>query len=72
MYFIYYILFTYEQLELDPNEVALNLTGNIEEDSELYKIAYTYIKDISFVHGFTLSAHDKSIESHSNYILLGG
>ena len=69
--FIYYILFTYEQLELDPSEVALNVTGSIEEGSDLYNMAYTYIKDISFVITFMLLHQGESVESYSNYILLG-
>ncbi len=44
--FIYYILFTYEQLGLDPDKVALYLSGKVERDDENYSIAYNYIRDI--------------------------
>ena len=47
--FIYYLLFTAEQLELDPEEFELILLGNITENSDYYNIAYTYIKNISFL-----------------------
>lgn len=47
--FIYYLLFTAEQLELDPEEFELVLLGNITENSDYYNIAYTYIRKISFL-----------------------
>ena len=47
--FIYYLLFTLEQLKLDPSEINLILSGEISEESENYKIAYTYIKNVSFL-----------------------
>ena len=46
--FIYYILFTTEQLGLNPETFQLVLLGNIIEDSSLYKIAYKYIRNVSF------------------------
>ena len=45
--FIYYILFTAEQLQLNPEEFPLTLIGNISEEDDLYKIAYTYIRNVS-------------------------
>ncbi len=45
--FIYYILFTLEQLHLDPETVTLRLFGSIEEDDNLYSICYKYIKNVS-------------------------
>jgi len=46
--FIYYILFTAEQLNLNPEEFKLLLMGDIEKESELYEILYNYIRNISF------------------------
>jgi hypothetical protein len=45
--FIYYILFTFEQLLLNPETTKTYLTGRILEQDSLYKIAYTYIRHIS-------------------------
>ena len=45
---IYYLLFTFEQLQLNPNETPLIIFGEIEEDSEVYKLLYKYIRNISF------------------------
>ncbi|MFD2725865.1 DUF3822 family protein [Hyunsoonleella rubra] len=46
--FIYYILFTSEQLELDPETFDLVFLGNIEEGDSLYEIAHKYIRHLSF------------------------
>ena len=47
--FIYYLLFTLEQLQLDPSEIDLWLLGTIMKQSENYDILYTYIKNIDFL-----------------------
>ncbi|AUS06689.1 DUF3822 family protein [Pseudotamlana carrageenivorans] len=46
--FIYYILFTAEQLNLSPETLKLIFLGAIAKDDPLYKIAYKYIRNISF------------------------
>lgn len=46
--FIYYTLFCMEQLQLNPETVPLELLGDIEENDENYKMAYTYIRNIAF------------------------
>lgn len=69
--FIYYILFTAEQLEMNPEEFQLTFLGKIETDSELYKIAYTYIRNINFIKSSTCFFNeDDDFSNHSNYILL--
>jgi len=45
--FIYYLLFTMEQLHLDTESTKLKLFGTIEEGDEVYSLCYKYIKDIS-------------------------
>jgi len=47
--FIYYTLFTLEQLELNPEEIKLILTGTITEADEIYKITYNYIRNVSIL-----------------------
>ena len=44
--FLYYILFTLEQLQLDPETINLRLFGKIEEGDELFEICYIYIKKV--------------------------
>jgi len=45
--FIYYLLFTLEQLKLDTERTKLQLFGSIEEGDAMYNLCYKYIKDIS-------------------------
>lgn len=47
--FIYYILFTAEQLGLNPEDFKCTLMGSIEEDDLLYAMAYKYIRHVSFL-----------------------
>jgi len=45
--FIYYLLFTMEQLSLDPETVPVELVGEISDESALYEVVYTYVRHIS-------------------------
>ena len=45
--FIYYVLFTFEQLQLNPEQVETFFTGKITEQDALYKLAYTYIRHVA-------------------------
>ncbi len=45
--FIYYLLFTLEQLKLDTETTKLKLFGAIEEGDSIYDICYEYVKNIS-------------------------
>ena len=44
--FLYYLLFTIEQLGLDTETVSLKLFGDIEEDDDSYRMCYEYIRDV--------------------------
>lgn len=58
--FIYYLLFTAEQLELDPSAFELCLLGDISKESPLYEIANNYIKNIRFLNpGFRIEPQAK-------------
>ncbi|MFC4739974.1 DUF3822 family protein [Flavobacterium ponti] len=43
--FIYYILFTFEQLQLNPELVSISLFGAISKEDAFYKIAYKFIRN---------------------------
>ena len=47
--FLYYILFTAEQLNLNPENFTLELIGNIDTESDYFKIAYQYIRNVSLI-----------------------
>ncbi len=69
--FIYYILFTAEQNQLQTENFKLYFLGDISKESALYTIAYTYIKNIQFLESKnTIYTHLK-VPKHSNFILLG-
>ncbi|MDT0678231.1 DUF3822 family protein [Autumnicola musiva] len=72
--FLYYILFTAEQLNLDPMELQLMLFGDINRESPLYKIAYTYIRNIDFLNVFFPFDYKDNVNKPSTeteeYILL--
>lgn len=68
--FIYYILFTAEQLSLNPEEFLLSFLGDIEKESELYEITYKYIKNINFFQPNYILAEDLKISNHSHFTLL--
>ncbi|HEY9168831.1 MAG TPA: DUF3822 family protein [Lutibacter sp.] len=68
--FIYYILFTAEQLNLNPEEFELILMGDIEKESELYDIVYQYIRNIKFYVPNNANLQLNEISSHSHFTLL--
>jgi hypothetical protein len=68
--FIYYILFTFEQLKLNVEETELYFTGDIELESEIYKITYQYIRNILFLESKNKIFNQLNISNHTNYILL--
>lgn len=47
--FIYFILFTCEQLQLNPETISVQLLGNCLEEDALYKIAYKYIRNCTLL-----------------------
>ncbi|WP_237587851.1 DUF3822 family protein [Polaribacter sargassicola] len=69
--FIYYILFTFEQLNLNVEEIPLYFTGDIEKESEIYKITYQYIRNVSFLESKNTIFNQLNASKHSNFILLG-
>ena len=44
---IYYLLFTAEQLNLNPETMKLEFLGEILEDDAFFAIAYKYVRDVS-------------------------
>lgn len=70
--FIYYLLFTAEQLELDPETFELILLGNITENSDYYNIAFTYVRNISFLEtsfGYGFDAETKVPKGYKHFTL---
>ena len=68
--FIYYILFTAEQLNLNPEEFELILLGDIEKESALYTLLYQYIRNIAFYAPTNFHIILEEISEHSHFCLL--
>ncbi len=67
---IYYILFTAEQLQLNPEVFKLVLLGDIEENSEIYNKIYTYVRYVSFVETeYKMHNHLEKIAPHQLFTL---
>ncbi|WP_299781090.1 DUF3822 family protein [uncultured Formosa sp.] len=69
--FIYYLLFTLEQLKLNPETIPLVFIGDIKENSDLYNIAYKYVRHISFgKHKNNFIFNQQPETQHSEFIIL--
>ncbi|WP_372920030.1 DUF3822 family protein [Salegentibacter sp.] len=71
--FLYYILFTAEQLNLNPEKFDLQLFGYISEESDLFQLAYHYIKNISisnFGTNYAIKNQIEKKEAEAEFVLL--
>ncbi|MCA0133441.1 DUF3822 family protein [Winogradskyella alexanderae] len=71
--FIYYILFVFEQLQLDVEVTIVELSGNIEKDDELFHVLYTYVRHVNIIetkYSFDFSEALKKVPYHKNFIIL--
>ena len=65
--FLYFTLFAFEQLHLNPDQIHVVLCGNIDNSSPLYELLYTYVRHISFIEETTFMVEDE--ENHKNFVL---
>tara|TARA_R110000868_G_scaffold82992_8_gene234428 strand:+ start:2375 stop:3196 length:822 start_codon:yes stop_codon:yes gene_type:complete len=69
--FIYYLLFTAEQLQLNPETFNLVFIGAISKEDELYKIAYKYVRHVSFGNRFdNFNYSHKPKNNYSDFTLI--
>lgn len=73
--FIYFVLFTAEQLKLNTENLQLLLSGSIKETDDTYNYLYTYVKEISFFNTSYLTEKinnlsQKAINPKQNLLLL--
>ena len=71
--FIYYILFSIEQLKLSPETLKINLSGQIDKDDDLFNILYKYVRFVDFLepicnYQFNIKKQPKG--KHNNFILI--
>lgn len=46
--FLYFLLFVFEQLKLNPEKIEVNLLGEIEKNSAIYSLLHKYVRRIQF------------------------
>ncbi len=68
---IYYILFTAEQLLLNPENFILEFLGKIDSKSAIYKIVYQYVRNVSLLDVSDLQAKNQysEAENRQHFIL---
>ena len=66
--FIYFILFTIEQLDLNPEKLKCEFFGSINSTDELYLIAFKYIRNISILAFDKMNYYKK--KNTENFIIL--
>lgn len=54
--FIYYILFAFEQLKINPNSVKTSVMGEINKEDAIFEILYKYIRNIDFFSAYNETA----------------
>lgn len=65
--FIYFVLFSIEQLKLDPENLIIKLSGNIAEDDALYQLLYTYIRHVKFNEPTIKHSYDEVLDGCSKH-----
>lgn len=69
---IYYLLFTFEQLKLNPENISLQLLGEIEKNDGVYPIIHKYVRNVSFMQRnarFDYSYRFSELPEHAFYSL---
>ncbi|WP_432221171.1 DUF3822 family protein [Flavobacterium sp. TMP13] len=69
--FIYYLLFTAEQLQMNPETLNLELLGKIAKDDAYFTIAYKYIRNVSLfnVSNLKKNNHFTTAQNQQHFIL---
>ena len=71
--FIYYVLFVFEQLQLDVETTLIQLSGQIDKDDAIYTMLYTYVRHIDFIDidfNFKVSSTIENTDLHRHYLIL--
>ncbi|MEY8848938.1 DUF3822 family protein [Psychroserpens sp. XS_ASV72] len=71
--FIYYILFSIEQLKMNPETVKVFLSGAISEEDSLYKILYKYVRFVEFIkpkYRYRFDTNQNPESEHSDFLIL--
>ena len=58
---IYYLLFSFSELNIDPDKIHLACYGLIDLQSELYELIYTYIRNVELIESEKIDGIDSNI-----------
>jgi len=67
---LYYVLFSFEQLNISPNSIDVTVFGTIEDTDEYFGLMYEYIRNIKLgkrPHQFTFPTEFKSLADHKYF-----
>jgi len=67
---LYFVLFSFEQQKLSPEDIEVTLFGTIEKDDEYFNLLYDYIRNIKLgkrPHQFTFPAEFNSFAEHKYF-----
>ena len=68
--FLYYIMFTAEQLQLNPEKFQLFLLGDIHIDHSYYQIAHKYIRNTELLHTSSTQNNTDRVIYHKDFIFI--
>ncbi|MGG7036735.1 MAG: DUF3822 family protein [Flavobacterium sp.] len=68
--FIYYLLFTAEQLQMNPENFKLELLGKISEEDALFQMAYKYVRNVSLFDVGAMRNDLTEAQNREHFILL--
>lgn len=71
--FIYHVLLVFNQFNLSKEKTPIYISGQITEDSKLYRMIYRYINQVSFIEtpsAISLGENSKKTPSHFYFDLL--
>lgn len=69
--FVYYLLFTAEQLNMNPENFKLELLGTITQEDDFYQLAFKYIRNVSlFDVSYLQNSNDFSTAQNRKHFIL--
>ena len=70
---LYYILLVFEQLKHHKETYVTHITGEIDQDDDLYNILFKYIRYITYVEIDEIYKFDKTLQNinkHHHFLIL--
>ena len=65
---MFYLLFCFSELKLNPDEIHTVFSGSIDLDSKLYELVYTYVRNVELIDSIDIDGIDFNV-LNSNILL---